>query len=284
MTSSSHPLYAPLCALRTALLAHEPDGVEVVITLGSGLSQVADHLALSHQRVIPYASLPHLPTPTVEGHCGELILGQSVDGLRVAVMRGRSHFYEGHDWPDVLMLLRGLAMTGVRGLIVTNAAGSLRPEWPLGGWMRLTDQLNFTGHHPLRGPNPDFLGPRFFDMSQAFCPHWGEAVYGRALAQGVALQQGVYAGVMGPSYETPAEVRALARLGADAVGMSTVAEVLAARHMGMKVLGFSCLTNLAAGLGNTPLNHAEVTTTGALPKTQDHLLTLLHEALATYTP
>jgi inosine/guanosine/xanthosine phosphorylase family protein len=157
----------------------------------------------------------------------------------------------------------------------------MHTEWALGQFMLITDQLNLTGHHPLRGENLDFLGPRFYDMSQAFCPQLGKAVQHKAQQQGWPLYQGVYAGVMGPSYETPAEIRAFATLGADAVGMSTVAEVLAARHMGMRILGLSCLTNLAAGLDDTSLNHAEVTACGANPHTQTQLAAYLTAALAT---
>lgn len=272
---------AQIEALATTLTEAWPHRPQAVVILGSGLGQTLTLLNLSATCQLPYANLPHVPQPSVEGHAGILTFGITPQGLPIAVMQGRFHFYEGHDWPDVVRLLRACRLAGAHTALITNAAGCMHTEWALGQFMLITDQLNLTGHHPLRGENLDFLGPRFYDMSQAFCPQLGKAVQHKAQQQGWPLYQGVYAGVMGPSYETPAEIRAFATLGADAVGMSTVAEVLAARHMGMRILGLSCLTNLAAGLDDTSLNHAEVTACGANPHTQTQLAAYLTAALAT---
>jgi purine-nucleoside phosphorylase len=278
MSSSEQTKLEALTHALSQAWSHRP---QAVVTLGSGLGQTLNLLNLSNTLQLPYSSLPHVPQPSVEGHTGSLTLGITPQGLPIAVMQGRFHFYEGHDWPEVVRLLRACHLAGAHTALITNAAGCLHPEWQLGQFMLIRDQLNLTGHHPLRGENLAFLGPRFYDMSQAFCPQLAEAVAYEAQQQGWPLYQGVYAGVMGPSYETPAEIRALATLGADAVGMSTVAEVLAARHMGMGVLGLSCLTNLAAGLAATNLNHAEVTACGANPHTQTQLAAYLNAALAT---
>ncbi|NLE75985.1 MAG: purine-nucleoside phosphorylase [Chloroflexi bacterium] len=227
---------------------------EVAIILGSGLGPLADEVA--DAAVIPYAGIPHFVQSTVAGHQGELILG-ALAGQRVCVMKGRLHFYEGYPLPQVTFPVRVLRAIGARLLVITNAAGGLNPDYQVGDLMLLRDHINLVGlagHNPLMGPNDDSLGPRFPDMSEVYRADL------RALAQGVAgelglrVHQGVYVYVAGPSYETPADLRFLRLVGADAVGMSTVPEVTAARHMGMAVLGVSGITNvpLSAGTGEAP--------------------------------
>ena len=229
--------------------------VDVAMVLGSGLGDYANNL--SDARAIPYGEIPHMPMSGVSGHAGNLVTGQKA-GKRIVVMQGRTHLYEGNSPDQVAFGVRLMGTLGAQTLIVTNAAGGISPKLVAGDLMVITDQLNLTGANSLAGPNDEQLGPRFLDMTEAFDPGLIETASGVAAALGFELGRGVYAGLLGPAYETPAEVRMLRALGADAVGMSTVLEVLAARHMGLRVLGISCISNLAAGFSKGPLSHDEV--------------------------
>ncbi len=243
----------------------------VGLILGSGLGAFAD--TLTDLVKLPYSELVHLPTSRVKGHAGNLCFG-TVGDVPVVCMQGRIHLYEGHAIADVVHGARTMARLGAHTVLVTNAAGGLVPEWEAGDLMRVTDHLNLTGTSPLIGPNEDALGTRFPDMSQAYDPELGQALVAVAAAANIPLRQGVYAGLLGPTYETPAEVRMLQRLGAHAVGMSTVPEVIALRHMGVRVGALSCVTNLAAGLvSGALLDHTEVEETAR--RKRDALLTLL---------
>lgn len=232
-----------------------PVDAPIGLVLGSGLGAVAGQI--ENAKRIPYAQLPHMATSTVAGHAGELVVG-TWHGKRVVALSGRVHYYEGHSFEQVVMAVRLLAWLGVDTLVVTNAAGSTSAAMQPGDLMLITDHLNLTGSNPLIGPNDPALGPRFPDMTQAYDPELRSLTLAMAQKHGIPLHQGVYVGLTGPSYETPAEVRMVGMLGGHAVGMSTVAEVIAARHMGMRVLGLSCVTNLGAGLGTGALDHAHV--------------------------
>ncbi|RMH43170.1 MAG: purine-nucleoside phosphorylase [Deltaproteobacteria bacterium] len=244
-----------------AAIAQRAPGVapRVGLILGSGLGSFADRL--DDAVAIPYGDIPRFPTSSVEGHAGALVLGR-FDGVPCVAMKGRVHYYEGYDLRDVAFPARVLVRLGARTLIVTNAAGGIRDDLEPGTLMLIRDHINLFGANPLRGPNDPRIGPRFPDMTTAYDAELRELAR-RAAGDAIALAEGVYAGLPGPSYETPAEVQMLARLGADAAGMSTVPEVIAARHMGARVLGISCITNKAAGLGNATLSHDEVTETAA---------------------
>ena len=236
-------------------IADRVQAPDVAMVLGSGLGAYAD--TLEDARVIRYTEIPHMPLSDVSGHAGNLVIGGR-GGKRVVAMQGRAHLYEGHTVKEVVFGVRLLAWLGAKTLIVTNAAGGISPELVAGNLMAITDQINMTGTSSLLGPNDERLGPRFVDMTAAFDPGLIEVAATVAADQGFGLKRGVYAGLLGPAYETPAEVQMLQTLGADAVGMSTVLEVLAARHMGMRVLGISCISNLAAGMGDGPLSHDDV--------------------------
>ena len=227
----------------------------VAVVLGSGLGAFAD--ALTDARALPFAELPGFPPATVPGHKGRLVYGK-LTPTSVLVLQGRIHGYEGHDAATVAFPARVFAVLGARALAVTNAAGGTNPSFAPGELMRITDHINLTGRNPLIGPNEDQLGPRFPDLSQAYDPRLAEALEEAARASNQKLRAGVYLQMNGPSYETPAEVRMARAMGADAVGMSTVPEVIVAAHMGMPVCGISCITNLAAGISQHPLTHQEV--------------------------
>jgi purine-nucleoside phosphorylase len=226
--------------------------------LGSGLGAFADRL--EEPVAIPFGEIPHFPTSNVEGHAGALVVGRA-KGVPMAVLKGRVHFYEGHSLADVVFPVRLLGRLGVRTLILTNAAGAIDPTFRPGELMLIRDHINLLGN-PLVGANDDELGPRFFDMSSAYDPELRRIAQGAAAAAGATLHEGVYVAMTGPSYETPAEIGMARTLGAHAVGMSTVPEVIAARHMGMRVLALSCLTNMAAGVSEEPLDHSEVLLVG----------------------
>ena len=228
---------------------------EVALILGSGLGAYAQ--SLTDRRAIPYAEIPHMPLSGVAGHQGNLVMGRQ-GGKAVVAMQGRAHLYEGYTAKEVVFGLRLMAWLGAETVIVTNAAGGIAPELEVGDLMAITDQLNLTGTSSLLGPNDERLGPRFVDMTQAYDPSLIVTASEVAEGQGLTLRRGVYAGLLGPAYETPAEIRMLRALGADAVGMSTVLEVLAARHVGCRVLGISCISNLAAGMSEQPLSHDDV--------------------------
>jgi len=228
---------------------------DTAIVLGSGLGDFAD--ALTGGVALSYDDLPHWPVSRVVGHAGRLVIGTS-RGRRVAALAGRAHVYEGHPLDAVVFAARVMGRLGVRHLILTNAAGGINTSFAQGALMIIDDHLNLLGDNPLIGPNDDRLGPRFPDMSEVYSARLRRIADAAAAAAGVAVSHGVYAALHGPSYETPAEIRYLRTIGADAVGMSTVPEAIAARHMGMEVLGISCITNMAAGVLPQPLDHAEV--------------------------
>lgn len=225
------------------------------VILGSGLGAFADSLEKAVS--IEYRELPDFPTSSVHGHAGRLVLGYR-GNVPVVAMQGRVHFYEGYAPWQVAFPARVLCRLGVKHLTVTNAAGGINTGFKVGDLMAITDHLNLAGFNPLVGPNEDALGPRFPDMSHAYDPAAREVLFASAKAVGTSLQQGVYVSLSGPSYETPAEIRMLRTLGGDAVGMSTVPEVIVAQHMGVKVTGISCITNLAAGISDQKLSHDEV--------------------------
>jgi len=233
------------------------------IILGSGLGAFAD--SLEKPIAIDYAELPDFPTSSVHGHAGRLVLG-SRGGVPVVAMQGRVHFYEGYAPWQVAFPARVLCKLGVKHLTVTNAAGGINGAFKVGDLMAITDHLNLSGFNPLVGPNVEALGPRFPDMSHAYDPACLEVLRGVAKAENIGLREGVYVSLSGPSYETPAEIRMLRTLGGDAVGMSTVPEVIVASHMGVKVTGISCITNLAAGISQQKLSHDEVSETANLVK------------------
>ncbi len=232
----------------------------VGVVLGSGLGAFAEQVVGA--TVIPYGDVPHFPESAVAGHAGELVLGD-LGGVPVAVMAGRVHYYEGWTMQEVTFGVRVLAALGAHSLLITNAAGASNPTFSPGDFMVIVDHINLTGDNPLRGQNDERVGPRFPDMSLTYCAAGRKALHEAAREVGVTLREGVYAGLAGPSYETPAEIRMLQNIGADAVGMSTVAEVIAAAHSGMKVAGLSVVTNRAAGLSAEPLSHDEVKQVGA---------------------
>ena len=228
---------------------------ETAIVLGSGLGDFAD--TLLDAIATPYGDIPHWPASRVIGHAGRLVVG-NVAGKRIAALAGRVHFYEGHGLSTVVFAVRVMARLGVKHVILTNAAGGINTGFAQGALMVIDDHINFLGTNPLVGPNDDRFGPRFPDMSEVYSRRLRALADQAARAKGVAISHGVYVAVHGPSYETPAEIRAFRTLGADAVGMSTVPEAIAARHMGVEVLGISCITNMAAGVLPQPLVHDEV--------------------------
>ena len=233
------------------------------LILGSGLGDFCD--LLENVTEGPFSDIPDFPVATVAGHTGAFLFG-TYQGTPVAVLRGRIHCYEGYTPQEVVMPVRLMAMLGVKTVILTNAAGGVNKAYKPGALMLLEDHINFCGANPLTGPNLDQLGPRFPDMSDVYCRQLRERVQELALAEQLPLEQGIYLLYGGPSYETPAEIRAFRTLGADAVGMSTVPEAIAANHCGMHVLGISCITNMAAGILPQKLSHAEVVEAAALAK------------------
>ncbi|MBS2017592.1 MAG: purine-nucleoside phosphorylase [Deltaproteobacteria bacterium] len=227
----------------------------VGVVLGSGLGAFAD--SLGELVKVPYGELPHLPSSKVVGHAGNLCFGK-VDDVPVVCMQGRVHFYEGHPMWQVVHGARTMARLGVSCVLVTNAAGGLQEGWSAGDLMIVTDHLNLMGAHPLLGPNDDALGTRFPDMSNAYDAELRAQLLQVSKEENIPLREGVYAGLTGPSYETPAEIRMMRILGAQAVGMSTVPEVIALRHMRTRVAALSCITNMAAGMTKNELDHKEV--------------------------
>ncbi len=238
-----------------AIRAKHPATPRLGLILGSGLGGYAD--TFQNRTVIPYEELPHFPKPGVPGHQGNLVLGEA-EGIPAVALQGRAHRYEGYTMAQVAFPVRVLGSLGVRQLIVTNAAGGVSPEFSPGDLMLITDHMNLMGDNPLIGKDIDEFGPRFPDMSEAYDRAMRETALRAAAEHGITLRQGVYAALIGPAYETPAEIRMCRLLGADAVGMSTVPEVIVANHMGIAVLGISCITNLAAGMRPRKLSHAEV--------------------------
>ena len=231
----------------------------VGLVLGSGLNFFAE-TALEDAVRVPYRALSDFPQSTVAGHAGQFVAG-SVGGAPVLCMQGRFHYYEGYELAQVTLPIRLMRLLGVEILVLTNAAGGIDPSFRPGDLMLIEDHINMQGTNPLRGPNADAFGPRFPDMTTAWDPALRTLAREVASEQGVDLVEGVYLAVSGPSFETPAEIRAFHALGANAVGMSTVPECIVARHAGMRVVGFSCITNVAAGMNDQPLTHEEVSET-----------------------
>ncbi|GIO65301.1 purine-nucleoside phosphorylase [Paenibacillus sp. FSL M7-1455] len=243
---------------------------EVGLILGSGLGVLAD--LIQDGISIPYQDIPHFPVSTVEGHDGELLLG-TIEGRAVVMMKGRFHMYEGYGPEVTAFPVRVMKELGVQSLLVTNAAGGVNTSYKPGDLMVISDHINLTGRNPLIGPNDSALGVRFPDMSEGYSRRLRQTLKTIAAAKGIEVQEGVYAGMLGPSYETPAEIRMLRTLGADAVGMSTVSETIVARHAGLEVLGISCISNMAAGILDQPLSHDEVMETTDLAR--DKFLSLV---------
>jgi purine-nucleoside phosphorylase len=257
--TTPQPIYERAEHAARTIRARFNEEVRAAVVLGSGLGAFADDL--EDATALPYEEIPGFARPTVEGHAGRLVLGR-VSGVPVAVMQGRFHYYEGYSFDEVLFPVRTLGLFGVKALVLTNAAGGINIELAQGALMVISDHLNLMGVNPLRGAHDPRFGERFPDLTETYARDYQEWAVEEAHAMGLDLRRGVYAALSGPTYETPAEIRMLRTLGADAVGMSTVPEAVAARQMGMKVLGVSCITNMAAGVKDEPINHQEVIETG----------------------
>lgn len=243
-------------------LSFEP---EIGVILGSGLGDMAD--TVEERTVIKYSEVPNLPVSTVQGHAGQFVVGK-LNGKKVIMMQGRFHYYEGYDISTLTLPIYIMKNLGVKSLIVTNAAGGVNTSFKPGDLMIINDHINFCGNSPLIGKNDDKIGPRFPDMSEAYSKEYVKLAHEVSHDLNLKLQEGVYMMFSGPTYETPSEVRMARILGADAVGMSTVPEVIAASHCKIKTLGISCITNMAAGILDQPLNHDEVIETSAKVKSQ----------------
>lgn len=255
MNSSHQNILAKLKATTQYLLKHTSYPIDLAVVLGSGLGSLADEV--EDAKVISYSEIPHFHGTQVAGHEGRLIFGK-VGGARVAFLQGRFHFYEGYPIDEVVLPARVMGLLGARVLLQTNAAGGVNTRYRPADLMVIDDHINLTGSNPLFGKNLDKLGPRFPDMTEAYDPGAKAIIKQTALEKGIAIHAGVYGGLLGPTYETPAEIRMFRTLGIDAVGMSTVPETIAAHHLGLKVAGISCITNLAAGLSTEKLTHDEV--------------------------
>ena len=240
------------------LLSNTPLRPSIALVLGSGLGSFADELADAVR--IHYSQIPFFPQSTAIGHPGQMVIGRAGE-VPVIAMQGRVHLYEGYPVRQVAFPMRVFGRMGIRSAILTNAAGGINLEYQQGALVVVTDHINLQGHNPLSGPNEDRFGPRFPDMTQAYCKSYRRIAQNAARSLGTKIYEGVYAALMGPSYETPAEIRYLRTIGADLVGMSTVPEVIAARHMGIQVLAISCVTNMAAGILDQVLSHEEVLAT-----------------------
>lgn len=243
-----------------AQITFEP---EIGLILGSGLGVLANEV--ENPVIIPYEAIPNFPRSTVQGHAGRLVIG-TLEGKRVLVMQGRFHYYEGYTMDEVTLPVRVMKLLGIHSLIVTNAAGGVNENFHVGDLMFIRDHINMMGTNPLIGKNYEEFGHRFPDMTHGYHPEFVKMAEEVAEKSGIPVQKGVYLAVTGPSYETPAEIKAFRRWGADAVGMSTVPEVIVANHMKMRVLGISCITNMAAGVLPQPLNHDEVMETAEITR------------------
>ena len=263
-------------AERAAAFVHSQTALrpQIGLVLGSGLGAFADELVGSTR--IPYAKIPTFPHSTAVGHAGQLVIGKAGE-VPVAVMQGRVHLYEGYSAGEVAFPVRVLGRMGVRALILTNAAGGINTEYGQGALVMIRDHINLQGQNPLTGANDERLGPRFPDMSYTYAKRYREIALEEAKQLSIPPREGVYVALLGPSYETPAEIRYLRAIGADLVGMSTVPEAIAARHMGMNVLAISCVTNMAAGVLDQPLNHEEVLETGR--RVMGHFIGLIRAVL-----
>ena len=256
--------FTPAEAAAESVLTQTSLRPRIGLILGSGLGGFADSLAGATR--IPYGKIPSFPQSTAIGHAGQMVIGRSGD-VTVAAMQGRVHLYEGYSAQEVAFPIRVFGRMGIRAVILTNAAGGISPLYQQGALVLIRDHINLQGQNPLLGPNDDRLGVRFPDMTHAYAKDYRAMAREEAARLGTTLHEGIYAAMLGPSYETPAEIEHLRRIGADLVGMSTVAEVIAARHMGIKVLAISCVTNMAAGILDQPLSHAEVLETGERVRT-----------------
>jgi purine-nucleoside phosphorylase len=252
--------YDQVAEAAAAIRARVPEVPQIAIVLGSGLGDFAD--SLDRAVTLPYGDLPHWPASRVIGHAGKLVVGTS-RGRTIAALAGRCHLYEGHDAGRVAFAVRALGVLGIKTLMLTNAAGGVNTGFAQGALMVIDDHINLTGHNPLVGANEERFGARFPDMTEVYSSRLRGIADRAAGALDLTLPHGIYAALIGPSYETPAEIRYLRTIGADAVGMSTVPEAIAARQMGIEVLGISCITNMAAGVLPQPLDHAEVMATAA---------------------
>jgi purine-nucleoside phosphorylase len=241
------------------ILQRTPLQPKIGLVLGSGLGGFAD--SLTDATAVSYSEIPSFPRSTAIGHAGRMVIGKTGD-IAVAAMQGRVHLYEGYSAPQVAFPIRVFARMGIKAVILTNAAGGINLGYSQGALVLIRDHINLQRTNPLVGLNDDRFGVRFPDMTYAYCKEFRRVAREEAVGLGITLHEGVYAALLGPSYETPAEIEHLRRIGADLVGMSTVAEVIAARHMGLNVLAISCVTNMAAGLLDQPLSHAEVLETG----------------------
>jgi purine-nucleoside phosphorylase len=263
-------IYAKAEAAAQHILAQTKLRPKVALVLGSGLGAFADSLLDSV--AIEYSRIPHYPQPTAIGHAGRLVIG-TCNGVPVAAMQGRVHFYEGLQMQDVVFPMRVFARIGIRAAILTNAAGGINREYKQGALVVISDHINLQGSSPLIGANDERFGPRFPDMTHAYSRKFRQIANDAGKKLGLDVYEGIYAAMHGPQYETPAEIRFLRTIGADLVGMSTVSEVIAARHMGIEVLAISCVTNMAAGILDRPLNHEEVLETGR--KVQKQFIALI---------
>ena len=279
MSSLNKPesyLYDCACEAAASIASRTSLQPTLAVVLGSGLGGFASQL--DAPEVIPYSDIPHFALPTAIGHTGRLVVG-TLNGVAVAVMQGRLHAYEGYSPEEITFPIRALGRWGIRTLILTNAAGGISEAYEQGQLVLISDHINFSGRNPAVGPNDDRFGLRFFDMTEAYSLDLRRIAQAAALEEDLVLDEGVYLSVLGPSFETPAEIRAFRTLGADLVGMSTVMETIVARHMGIEVLGISCVTNMAAGIQTEPLSHIEVLETGK--RVEARLARLLVRAVPT---
>jgi len=257
--AASSSLYSRAENAARTIRSRAGESGHIALVLGSGLGDFAEELKDAVR--IPYREIPGFVSSTAQGHVGRLVIGK-VEGVTVLAMQGRVHYYEGYSLEEVTFPVRTFKLLGIDTLLLTNAAGGVNVELTQGALMVISDHLNLMGVNPLRGPNDERFGPRFPDMSEVYSRELQELAIEEARGLEISARRGIYAALAGPSYETPAEIHMLRSFGADAVGMSTVPEAIVARHMGMKVLGISCITNMAAGITENPINHEEVMETG----------------------
>lgn len=267
-------IYARADAAAQHILSQSKLRPKIALVLGSGLGAFADSLLDSV--AVEYSKIPHYPQPTAIGHAGRLVIG-TCNGVPVAAMQGRVHFYEGLQMQDVVFPMRVFARMGIRAVVLTNAAGGINREYKQGALVVISDHINMQGTSPLMGVNDERFGPRFPDMTHAYSRKYRQLAFEAGKRLGLDIYEGVYAAMHGPQYETPAEIRFLRTIGADLVGMSTVSEVIAARHMRIDVLAISCVTNMAAGILDQPLNHEEVLETGR--KVQKQFIALIEDVV-----
>lgn len=273
-TLTDHDEFAKSGSAAQFILKRTAIRPRIALVLGSGLGGFADDLEDSVR--IPYAEIPYFPRSTAVGHAGTLVIG-SISGIAVAAMQGRVHLYEGYSAQQVAFPMRVLGSTGARAVVLTNAAGGINPAYGRGALVVIRDHINLQGQNPLVGPNDERFGPRFPDMTDCYNPVFRKFVTDEAEQLNGDIYEGIYAAMLGPSYETPGEIRYLRTVGADLVGMSTVPEVIAARHMGLEVLAISCVTNMAAGMSGEKINHGEVLETGQ--RVRDKFVALLRAVL-----